>query len=244
MNLNSKVLIDKDKNLICNDLGISYSNLGDSAKAEALYESALKGNIKLLGEENLEVARNKSNLAVAYKELGKLDLAKKMAEDALSTFLQIIKEDHPEISTMQSNLAMIYEGLGELENAKELLEKALKNDIKFFGEYHPDVSIKRSNLGVVYCRLGEFTKARDIFQKALESDIKDFAGNLNHRSIAIRYYNLSYTYLYLNDRQMAIENMQKAYEVYQNINGENSADTQDCLAFLKHLEQQSPSSTS
>jgi tetratricopeptide (TPR) repeat protein len=234
LRLNPGIITEIDTTKLRNDLGVAYYNLGDFNKARDFNEKALLGNIKLFGENHLEVARNRSNLAMAYKKLGEFEVAKNLMEQSIGAFAQILEPGHPDISTVKSNLAMIYQDLGQPGKARDLLDELLENDIKNLGEDNPDVAIRRSNLGAVYYDLSDFYKAKSLFEKALESDLKNFEEH--HPNVAIRYYNLAYVYKGLNDIQNARGAMEKAYKIYHEKSGENNPDTQSALAFLKSLD--------
>jgi len=238
--LNPEIITEKDQSQLWNDLGVSYFELGTIEKARDLYENALSLNIKLFGENNLEVVTNKSNLAGIYKSIGEFQTAKKLLEESLATFNEISGKNHPYLDTLESNLAMVYEDLGELDKAKVLLEKALDNNLKRLGENHPDTAIKLSNLGVNHYKLGDMVKAKDLFEKALNSDLKNF--DKNHPNIAIRYYNLAYTFLGLNQISKAREYMAQALGIYRNLN--HGKEVEDCLSFLKSLEPEPPPTSS
>jgi tetratricopeptide (TPR) repeat protein len=232
---NSPFLAGAPKYKLLNDLAVLYNHLGDNGKAKILYEQALQGNINLYGNDNIEVATNKSNLALVLTDLGELNMAKELLTEVLESKL---KNKLPDISTVQSNLATIYVDLDDFKKARDLLEPALESDIKSKGESHPNVSIKRSNLGLVYYYLGDFYKAIDLLNTAVSSDINNYSEN--HPNVGIRYSILAYCFLALNNVEKARSFMEKAYKISLNANGPAHPDTKLAVEFLKQLEQNNP----
>ena len=68
--------------LTLNDLAVLYYNLGDCAKAEALYKRSLAIMEKALGSEHPKVAIVLRNMAACFKKTGKEKDSKKLEERA------------------------------------------------------------------------------------------------------------------------------------------------------------------
>ena len=107
----SKAALLQPKNsLYLNKAGILANDLGQHQKAIAYFEQALKSDIKLYGEDHLDVAGARNNLGRVYYDLWQYQRATENYEQALKnlTLKNLIKtngEDHPTIKIIKNNLS-------------------------------------------------------------------------------------------------------------------------------------------
>ena len=66
-----------------NNLALLYQNIGECAKAEPLYQEALRIRRKVLGSEHPDTALSLNNLAVLYVDMGEYPKAEPLYQEAL-----------------------------------------------------------------------------------------------------------------------------------------------------------------
>ena len=66
-----------------NNLAALYQAMGDYAKAEPLYQEALRIRQKVLGPEHPDTATSLNNLAELYQEMGEYAKAEPLYQEAL-----------------------------------------------------------------------------------------------------------------------------------------------------------------
>jgi len=101
----------KDENIsvLLNNLGSTYSYLGDANKAIEHYEKSLEINLKVFGDQHPNVAIDYNNLGLAYSDLGDANKAIEYLEKSLEVFTTIYGKDHPSTKTVNKNFNSIKE---------------------------------------------------------------------------------------------------------------------------------------
>ncbi len=90
--------------LVCNNLGVAYSEKEDWVRAENLHLRALGIREQAFGAMHPEVAQSLANLAVLHHSSGNLKKAERYYEAALKTYAATLKAGDPEIECVRSNL--------------------------------------------------------------------------------------------------------------------------------------------
>ncbi len=141
------------------NLGIAYGSLGDHEKAQDCLERALKINegltcrvidldkaaimrcyqLRVINEDDVEVAVTLANLGSAYGSLGDYVKARDYLERALRIQKIYYGKDHIEVAITLNNLGNAYGALGEHKRQRDVLERALKifMDSPYHGKNHP-----------------------------------------------------------------------------------------------------------
>jgi tetratricopeptide (TPR) repeat protein len=180
------------------NLGIAYSDLGETRKAIQYYEQVL-GIVREIGDRRSE-GRALGNLGLAYAGLGELRKAIHYYEQRLEFSPEL--GDHRGEGNVLGNLGLAYAGLGEPRKAIQYYEQQL--------EIAREIGDRRGegralgNLGNAYQNLGERSKALQYYEERLEiaREIGDRQGE------AIASWNLGILLAQEGDLARAIELMQ------------------------------------
>jgi CHAT domain-containing protein len=130
-----------------NNLAGLYDAQGQYARAEPLFERALKIREAALGENRLDVANSLTNLAGLYASQGQYARAEPLFERALQIFEATFGENHPLVAYSLENLARLRLAQHRLDMALPLLQRALASS-----EQH----IRQEVFGLTEKRLASF----------------------------------------------------------------------------------------
>ncbi len=193
-----------EKNLIAdyNNLGSTYSDLGQKEKAMKAYLKGLKIAEKLkLENENQQLISNLGNLMQGEKNY---DEANRYYRKAIAIFVK--QNDQVNIGITTLNLANSYVSIGDFKTSTELLMDAISAFTK--SNFTRGVQICYNNLGAIQMRQNKYKEAIPIFQKSLEI-IKT---SPNKAGQALVEQNIAFAYTKLNDLVAAEEWFNKAEE--------------------------------
>ena len=123
-----------------NNLAELYQDMGEYAKAEPLYQEALRIRQKVLGPEHPDTATSLNNLAVLYQDMGEYAKAEPLYQEALRIRQKVLGPEHPDTATSLNNLAALYQAMGEYAKAEPLYQEALRIRQKVLGPEHPDTA--------------------------------------------------------------------------------------------------------
>ena len=111
--------------------------MGEYAKAEPLYQEALRIWQKVLGPEHPDTATSLNNLAALYQAMGEYAKAEPLFQEALRIRQKVLGPEHPDTATSLNNLAVLYEEMGEYAKAEPLFQEALQICRRFLGQNIP-----------------------------------------------------------------------------------------------------------
>ena len=94
----------------------------DYAKAEPLYQQALRIRQKVLGPEHPDTATSLNDLAVLYQDMGEYAKAEPLLQEALRIRQKVLGKENPGTATSLNNLAGLYWAMGEYAKAEPLLQ--------------------------------------------------------------------------------------------------------------------------
>ena len=72
--------------------------MGEYAKAEPLYQEALRIWQKVLGPEHPDTATSLNNLAVLYRDMGEYAKAEPLLQEALGIRQKVLGSEHPNMT--------------------------------------------------------------------------------------------------------------------------------------------------
>ena len=124
--------------------------MGEYAKAEPLFQEALRIRQKVLGPEHPDTATSLNNLAVLYQDMGEYAKAEPLFQEALRIRQKVLGPEHPDTATSLNNLAVLYQDMGEYAKAEPLFQEALRIRQKVLGPEHPDTAKSLNNLAALY----------------------------------------------------------------------------------------------
>jgi serine/threonine protein kinase/Tfp pilus assembly protein PilF len=175
-----------------NTIGEVYRALGESRKAEEMFNQALAIRIALFGKEHPEVATSLANLAVALMDQDRLPEAEARASEALAMRRKLLGNEHQAVADSLNSLGLILWNRGKLTEAEALHRQALAMRRKLLGQEHPDVAQSLNNLGILMASQGRFVEAitmhRDALamrRKLLDTDDPDITASLISLSSAL-----------------------------------------------------------
>jgi tetratricopeptide (TPR) repeat protein len=144
-----------------------YYQMGDYAKAEPLFQEALRIRRRVLGAEHPRTAASLSNLAELYQVVGDYVKAEPLLEEALRIRQKALGAEHPDTASSLNNLGLLYKTEGDYGKAEPLLQEALRIRQKVLGAEDPDTAESFNGLAELYQALGDYAKAEPLLQEAL-----------------------------------------------------------------------------
>ncbi len=194
-----------------NELGLIYSEVGETRKAIELHEQSLTIN-REIGSRNNE-AVSLGNLGYCYSNLGETRKAIELHEQALTINREIGSRNNEAANL--GNLGSCYAHLGETQKAIELHKQALTINREIGS--HKNEAVNLGNLGYCYSNLGETRKAIELHEQALT--INREIGSRNNEAVNLG--NLGYCYSNLGETQKAIEFHEQALTINREIGNRN-----------------------
>src|SRR5271167_1083226 len=145
--------------------------MGEYAKAEPLYQEALRICQKVFGSEHPNTAAILNNLALLYKDMGEYVKAEPLYQEALRIYRKVLGPEDPHTATGLNNLAGLYEEMGEYAKAEPLYQEALRIYRKVFGPEHPDTAQSLDNLALLEFDLGRIDEATALARQASATEL-------------------------------------------------------------------------
>jgi CHAT domain-containing protein/Tfp pilus assembly protein PilF len=145
-----------------------YRAMRDYAKAEPLFQRALKIRETALGPEDLVTAMSLNSLALLYLDMGDYAKAEPLFQRSLKICEKARGPEHPDTASSLNNLAVVYENMGDYAKAEPLHQRALKIREKALGHDHSYTAQSLNNLAQLYRGMGDYAKAEPLFQRSLE----------------------------------------------------------------------------
>ena len=163
------------------NLAEAYRSYEDRARAEALYQRALKINTKVLGAKHPRTANLKSP-SRALPEGRKLCEGRSAIQQALEINRKVLGESHPDTAVCLNAQAALYQSKGEYAKAEPLFRRTLEISKKTLGEKHAVTAANLINLAFLYEAMGKESEAGPLSRQALEISEKRFADDMSAQS--------------------------------------------------------------
>ena len=171
---------DRKTAVAANNLAEVYRYMGQYAKAEPLYERALK-----VFEKDSALSKRTDRKAwprALYDRMGQYAKAEPLELRALRIYENALGPDHPDTARANINLAQLYCDKGEFAKAEPLAIRAFKVDEKKLGAEHLDTAKDLIVLANLYRDTAQYTKAEPLYQRALK--IREKSLGPNHTTVA------------------------------------------------------------
>ena len=207
--------------------------MGDYAKAEPLYQRALKIYEKALGPDHPYTAAILNNLADLYDQKGDYAKAEPFYQRALKIKEKALGPEHTETAQVLNNLAQLYDHKGDYAKAEPLFQRALKIKEKALGPEHLSTAISLNSLATLYYHKGDYAKAEPLHQRALKICEKTLGPD--HPNTATALSNLALLYLEMGDYAKAEPLYQRALKIYEKALGPEHPSTATSLNNLAAL---------
>jgi CHAT domain-containing protein/Tfp pilus assembly protein PilF len=188
-----------------------YRAVGDYAKAEPLFQRALKIREKALGPDHPSTGMTLSHLATLYESLGDYAKAEPLLQRALKIREKALGPDHSYTAGSLKDLALLYVSMGDYAKAEPLFQRALKIREKALRPDHPDTAEGLAGLGGLYYSLGDYAKAEPLLQRALK--IRQKALGADHPDTVASFNNLAQLYSSLGIYAKAEPLFQRALKI-------------------------------
>jgi CHAT domain-containing protein len=156
--------------------------MGDYAKAEPLFEHALKISETALGAEHSDTATALNNLAALYSDMGDYAKAEPLYQRALKIKEKALGSDHPNTATALNNLALLYKVMGNYAKSEPLYQRALKISEKTLGPEHPETARLLKNLALLHYEMGDLKEALRLAVQARRGEEKTLSNILSFTS--------------------------------------------------------------
>jgi len=198
-----------------NNVGSTYGDLGDHARALEYKKKALAIREKVLPPEHPDLAHSYNNVGNTYYALGNLEGALEYMQKALAICEKVLPPEHPDLAVSYNNVGSTYGYLGDNAKALEYELKSLAIREKVLPPEHPDLATSYNNVGNTYGNLGDHTRALEYLLKALSICEKVLPPE--HPDLATSYNNVGSTYGNLGDHARALEYKLKALSICEKV---------------------------
>ncbi|CRH01669.1 conserved Plasmodium protein, unknown function [Plasmodium relictum] len=161
-----------------------------------------------------------------YLELAILEHKNLLLNDSKNHYFksyEIFKKINGELSIMCANIqtyiGVVYKDLGDLEKSEEFLQLSLANKKLIVKDKNYLIIDTLNNLGSLYQHKKEYNTSVEYFEECIRMLISSPVELNKNEQIALCYYNLSFSYISLNDLNSAITCLIRSYAIAQNTFG-------------------------
>ena len=201
------------KSTCYNNIGLSYSSMGEYAKAASSYQKAFDFIEKYLPPNHPDMATSYNNIGLAYFKMGEYSEALINYQKALEIRTKSLPSIHPDIATSYNNIGLVYCHMGEYSKAALNHKKAIEIWQESLPSNHPDIATSYNNIGLAYFKMGQYSEAVTYYQKALTISQESLPPD--HPSIATSYNNIGSIYSDMGEYSNALFNYQKAFTIQE-----------------------------
>jgi eukaryotic-like serine/threonine-protein kinase len=163
-------------------LGLTYLGLGHAAKAEALFEQAVRTRQDHFGADHPLTLGSKHNQAVASEATGNGDQAIRLFQQVRDARTIVLGADHRDTLSTINELAKVYNRVGQPNTAIPLLELVRDARIRQLGEDHDQSLTTSQALAGAYLSAGKPTEAIALAEKVYDARVRKY-GNDGPRAI-------------------------------------------------------------
>ncbi|XP_078603819.1 uncharacterized protein LOC144877668 [Branchiostoma floridae x Branchiostoma japonicum] len=239
---------------ILNNLGCLWYGVGDTEKASAFWEQALKMYQELYGPTtpHHDTAMVLTNMGIACHKAGENQKSLQYCERAVETIEGLDREDsgNPDIARYLRQLATVYENHGNYTKAAQLHEGALKMTKNIHGAdrthggeeaRHPDIANVLNDLGRLWFNVGDIEKARAFWEQALKMYQELYGPTTPHHDTAMVLRNMGVACHKARENQKSLQyyndalNMLKAIHIANETHGGEKARHPDIADILTSL---------
>ncbi len=184
-------------------MALAYQGLGRYKKALNYHKRAIRIREAILNTQHPDLATAYYHTALTHQARGSYKKALEYHRKAIAIREVILNTEHPDLGLNYMNLGITYAVMEDFRTALPLLEKSRTIFKESLRERHPYTKKVLSTLGITYTRNKQFKEAEATF-----SDYEKRAPKEGET-----YRNWAVYYALQNDREKALEQLQKAVEV-------------------------------
>lgn len=203
-----------------------YNNLAIAYQELALYDIALtyvtkqKAVVRVIyGDQSVQMADCENIEGMIKLDFGNTVESKQLFKSAVSKYKAANSGRSLDLATVYNNLGVLHMKLLEYAQAREYYEIALDIYREKVGEKHPDYITTMVNLGMVEDGNYNYNRAIQIYDHSLKLGLECGVDSL---TLALIYLAKGNSLISLNAYPGALENYQKAQDIYQAIVGQDS----------------------
>jgi Tfp pilus assembly protein PilF len=191
-----------------NRLGLLLNKMGQSEKAQQIYELLLEQT-----SDNSEKGNTYERLGNAKYEQGEYKEALELHEKSLQVRQQTLSPNHLHLAMSYNNIGVAYRSMGEYPKALSSYKKALEIKQQSLPSNHLSLAASYNNIGNVYCNMGNYPQALSSYEKALE--IRRQSLPSNHPDLGSSYDNIGNVYDKIGEYSKALSSYEQALEIRQ-----------------------------
>mmetsp|Transcript_54192 Transcript_54192/g.65202 ORF Transcript_54192/g.65202 Transcript_54192/m.65202 type:complete len:115 (-) Transcript_54192:279-623(-) len=107
-------------------IGAAYNKKGEYAKAKKQYPGGLAIQLRVFGEQHVNVAETLNRIGVIHERLGDIDEAMQYYTNALSTYQNCLnsKHSHVDIGVTLNNIGQIHRLKGNYAEAMKVYQES------------------------------------------------------------------------------------------------------------------------
>ena len=147
-----------------------YMRAENPSKAIPLLERAVSIDMKVKGENNLDLAGSLSDLAMAYLDIGRIEEADAAMSRSLQIYRSALPPNHPTLAIALNNEGQIHKGQGYYDTAIESFKRSIlitEDQIKKGSESSLSLCTSLENLAQAYLFKGNNSLAIATIEQAL-----------------------------------------------------------------------------
>lgn len=217
-------------------LGATYRELGVYAAAEPHLKRALELRTRVLGKEEVEVARAQNQLGLLKWRQGHLGEAEPLYRNALEISQHLLGPDDPETLTYEMNLASLYRAQSRYKEAEPLYVRNLASKLRVLGAEHPATLETMNGLANQYQETGRYEKAEALHRRVVNADTR-IQGEKSPVTV-MDMNNLANDLAQLGRFEEAAPLMQRTLELKVELYGADHPSTLNSVSNLAELEGQ------
>lgn len=141
---------------------------GRHSEAEAMYQSLLAEQQRILGKEHPDTLLTSQQMAWVMGEQGRFDEAEPILRETLDAQVKILGSDHLDTLNSQHNLAWVIAERGNPQQAEQLCRQILAARERTVGSEHPTTLATTALLAMAITQQGRIHEARQIAQDLYE----------------------------------------------------------------------------
>lgn len=183
-------------------IGEIYFELGNVQKGIKILEEVLSLQIKLMGENHINIAAMLSNLAKGYANIEITDRQIFALHRAIKIYEKNMTPEALSIGELYNNLGMAYGSQRDSSKAIFYLNKALKIYQKTIDESHPSMIMLIDNFGLFYKDFGSVEQSLPFHKRAIS--LYETYYPEGHANLGFSYNNLGNSYAFLQQYDSAI----------------------------------------
>ncbi|SCM06100.1 conserved Plasmodium protein, unknown function [Plasmodium chabaudi chabaudi] len=214
---NKKIHYNGPKDTYINS-GLELKN-EDTEKLISLMKESLKLKLLTCTYYSEEIGKHYLELAILEHKNLLLNDSKNHYLKSYEIYKKIYSENSIMCANIQTYIGVIYKDLGDLKASEEFLQLSLANKKLICNDKNYLIVDTLNNLGSLYQHKKNYTTSIEYFEECIRILLSSSIHLHKDEQIALCYYNLSFSYIGINDINSAITCLIRSYQMAQNAFG-------------------------